>query len=102
MIQAKPNSWRADVSRLPRATGDIEQAKRDFTEFGYALIENCLRPDEVAALRQRLVEQATAERLAAGRAQTPLQLVRVLPNKGQVFRDLILQSQVTELMAHGF
>ena len=102
MIQAKPNSWRADVSRLPRATDDIEQAKRDFTEFGYALIENCLCPDEVAALRQRLVEQATAERRAPGRAQTPLQLVRVLPNKGQVFRDLILQPQVTELMAHGF
>jgi ectoine hydroxylase-related dioxygenase (phytanoyl-CoA dioxygenase family) len=105
-------------ARLPQATTDLDQVKRDFSEFGYGLIRDCLGPDTVAALAERLTEQAAAECEArkahladAGRhyygvpqhgAHAHFQLVRVLPNKGRAFRDLILQPQVTEVMRHGF
>ena len=87
---------------LPRPSQDLEQVKRDFTQFGYGLIKDCLSPTDIAALRTRLVEQAQAELAVQGVGQPPFQLVRVLPNKGEVFRDLILQPQVTEVMRHGF
>jgi len=104
--------------RLPEPTTDLEQVKRDFTEFGYGLIKDCLSSDQVARIRERLLEQAQAERNAGkanladdgkpyyGRPKNAdtasFQLVRVLPNKGEVFRDLILQPKVLEIMRHGF
>lgn len=106
------------AGELPRPTDDLEQVKRDFDAFGYGLIKDCLSPDEVAGIAERLTEQAAAE-ARAGRAlvtedrqsfskkpregdTAPFQLVRCLPNKGAVFRDLILQPKVMDVMRHGF
>lgn len=109
---------RMDREALPKATADLDRARRDFSTFGYALIKDCLSQCEVAALRERLLEQAERECAAgkahladAGRpyygaprrgAHADFQLVRVLPNKGAVFRELILQPQVMVLMDQAF
>jgi hypothetical protein len=91
------------TQRLPLATADLGQVKRDFDEFGYGLIKDCLSPAQTDAIRERMLEQGEAELKHQGLAQPPLpQRLRFLPNKGRVFRDLILQPQVTELMRHGF
>jgi hypothetical protein len=89
------------VDRLPRATADLDQVKRDFDTFGYGLIRNCLSPGRVDEIRERMVEQAKAERQLHPTTPEP-QRLRFLPNKGLVFTDLILQPQVTEMMRHGF
>lgn len=93
----------APSGRLPVATADLDQVKRDFDEFGYGLIKDCLSKAQVEAIRARMLEQGEAELPVQGLSAPPLpQRLRLLPNKGEVFRDLILQPQVTALMRHGF
>lgn len=94
--------WERGDGRLPVATTDLEQVKRDFDEFGYGLIKDCLSPSQTAAIHQRILGQAAGERKLLGLDNPIAQGVRVLPNKGAIFRDLILQPQVTEVMRHGF
>jgi len=89
------------ADRLPRATTDLDQVKRDFDTFGYGLIENCLSLGQVSEIRERMRDQARAERQLYRTVPEP-QRLRFLPNKGVVFSDLILQPQVTEMMRHGF
>jgi len=94
--------WDRGDGRLPVATTDLDQVKRDFDEFGYGLIKDCLTADQTAAIRARILDQAAGERKLLGLGNPIAQGVRILPNKGAIFRDLILQPQVTELMSHGF
>lgn len=104
---------------LPGATEDYARARRDLLEYGYCVIANALAPGQVASLRQRLQEQARAEReqglayeiggvrkdisedifvRAEPDAVEPRhQIVSVLLNKGRVFRDLFLQEWVDEI-----
>ena len=46
---------------LPQLTEDPQVAERDFREAGFCLMANALSPAQVAAMRERLVEQALAE-----------------------------------------
>ncbi|MHB8383053.1 MAG: phytanoyl-CoA dioxygenase family protein [Candidatus Binataceae bacterium] len=90
---------------LPRLTRDLAQAKRDLDTVGYCLVAGALGPAELRALRERLIEQASAE-AEIGRATrdggpgSPNQRVWNLINKGQVFRDLILHPLVDAIMPH--
>jgi ectoine hydroxylase-related dioxygenase (phytanoyl-CoA dioxygenase family) len=89
---------------LPDLTDDVEQAKADLAELGIARIADALAPDEVAALRERLVEQAAAE-AAAGVAffdggDGANQRVWNLPSKGEVFRDLLRHEVVRTYARH--
>src|SRR4051812_21940119 len=83
----------ATLPALPVLTDDPEQAKADLAELGVARIADALSADEVAALKDRLAEQAAAE-AAAGVAffdggEGANQRVWNLPSKGEVFRDLL-------------
>ena len=80
------------VMGLPPLTRDLEEAKAHLDTFGVARIAGALGPAQVAALKTRLTEQATAERAAGvafldgGGAN---QRVWNLPSKGEVFVDLL-------------
>jgi ectoine hydroxylase-related dioxygenase (phytanoyl-CoA dioxygenase family) len=86
-------------------TRDLDQARRDLDRQGYCIVENVLSPDEIAALKARLVEQAAGERARGvafhdGGPARPNQRVWMLMNKGRVFRDLMLHPIVDALMGH--
>lgn len=101
MTEVAELAWKAD--QLPRPTRDLDQVKRDFDEFGYGIVRGCLTQDQVKQIRERMLEQAEAERVLYKLGDHPkAQGVRILPNKGAIFRDLILQPQVTEMMRYGF
>ena len=77
---------------IPRATRDIERAFEDLARFGYAILEGALSRERVASLRARVVEQARGENAQGigfhdGKAN---QRIWMLPNKGRIFRDLML------------
>ena len=88
---------------LPPPTSEPEQAKRDLHEFGLAIIEDALSAEEVAQLRQRVVNQAAAER-EAGVASLEYgganQRVWNLINKGEVFIELLEKPLIREFMSH--
>lgn len=48
--------------RVPAPTTDLDTAAADFRRAGYCLIEGALSESQVTAMRERLVEQAEAER----------------------------------------
>jgi hypothetical protein len=102
---------------LPAPTSDIESGWRDLEQYGYAIHENILAPDEVQRLRKRLEEQAELEceqgvatfRMAQADIIGDRQLGRppegalpawqatlALPNKGREFIDLMMNPIVTE------
>jgi ectoine hydroxylase-related dioxygenase (phytanoyl-CoA dioxygenase family) len=91
--------------RIPDATDDPVQIRRNLDEFGVCVVPDMLPGDEVARVRDRLVEQADGER-AAGVATSPggplgpsdsIQYIWGLIHKGQVFRDLVLYPRALEL-----
>jgi ectoine hydroxylase-related dioxygenase (phytanoyl-CoA dioxygenase family) len=91
---AKRSQPEFDPELLPKATDDLARAKADYEQFGYCLLKDAIAPEQVASLRQRLVEQAAGEREAGvatrdGGAHAPNQRVWYLPNKGQEFIDLL-------------
>jgi ectoine hydroxylase-related dioxygenase (phytanoyl-CoA dioxygenase family) len=95
----------ASRPRLPDATDDPEQIRANIDEFGVCVVPEMLSGEQVAQVRQRLVEQAAGER-AAGVATSPggplgpddpIQYVWGLIHKGQVFRDLVLYPRALEL-----
>lgn len=85
---------------LPRATRDFSRAFEDLDRFGYAIVEGALSPERVATLRARVVEQARGEDARGvgfhdGKAN---QRIWMLPNKGRIFRDLMLDPLVDTFM----
>src|SRR5438067_13552198 len=87
---------------LPQATGDISQVFEDLERFGYGILGDALDPARVAALRERVAEQARGEDAQGvgfhdGKAN---QRIWMLPNKGRVFRDLMLDPLVDTFMGH--
>lgn len=88
---------------LPPLTRDLDEARSHLDEFGVARIADALTADQVAALKDRLVEQAAAERRAGlafmehGGAN---QRVWNLPSKGRVFVDLLRHELVRTLARH--
>src|SRR3954470_11442787 len=94
----------ATLPRLPALTDDVERATADLAELGIARIADALTPDEVSALKERLIEQAAAE-AATGVAffdggDGANQRGWNLPSKGQVFRDLLAPPVVRPYARH--
>jgi ectoine hydroxylase-related dioxygenase (phytanoyl-CoA dioxygenase family) len=88
---------------LPPLTRDLDEAKAHLDEFGVARIADALSADQVAALKQRLVEQAAAERtagLAFDEHGGANQRVWNLPSKGRAFVDLLRTPIVRTLARH--
>ena len=113
---------------LPRLTDDLAVAKANIERFGYCLLKEALSPDQVAAMRGRLVEQAAAERQRGaayedggpdqnwgsfrdetGRVRPDAftaaaggvnQRLWMLINKGRVFHQVLFQKRVREVIGH--
>ena len=86
----KHPAWRDKP--LPRATRDIAQLRQDMLRWGYCKIEDALSADQVATIRQRVMEQAEGERLAGIAQKTPSgQNINCCVNKGRCFELLIEQ-----------
>lgn len=79
-------------ARLPKPTEDLEQVKRDITEFGYGLFKNALSPEQNAILKKAVQEQAAGE-TKAGVGQEDgggsNQRIWTLVNKGEEFLDFL-------------
>ncbi|RLA38623.1 MAG: hypothetical protein DRR42_28465, partial [Gammaproteobacteria bacterium] len=77
---------------LPKASKDIEQLRRDMLKWGYCKVEDALSTDQVAVIRQRVLEQAEGEKLAGIAQRTPSgQNINCCVNKGRCFEGLIEQ-----------
>ena len=89
-IGAKHPDWQdAD---LPVSTRDIDRLRRDFVEWGYCKVEGAIAPDQVALLRQRVLDQADGERRAGIAQKTQSgQNINCCVNKGRCFEALIEQ-----------
>lgn len=108
---------------IPAPTSDIAQGKRNLDRYGFTVHENLLKPDELAALRARLLEQAEMEReegvatyrladrnggVIADRhlgrppedAAVCWQALLALVNKGREFIDLAMHPVVAEYGRH--
>ena len=55
---------------LPTWTRDAGTMKRDIDEHGYCLVKEALTPEQLAEARERLSEQAEAERTGERKALT--------------------------------
>lgn len=77
---------------LPKPTKNIDQMRRDITEWGFCLIEDGLSQEQYAHMKQRLLEQAEGEALAGlQHVNGPGQYVHGLVNKGECFVRCIEQ-----------
>ena len=87
---------------LPEATTDLARAKADMDKYGYCMLANVLSSAEVAAIRERLMEQKAAESElgVAYHGADKKQIIKFLVNKGQVFRDILFHSGVRALVDH--
>ena len=109
-------------------TKDLTVAKRNLDEHGYCLIADALSPQQVADLKARIEQQAAGEQNAGiafrdgGHGQNDLddngqylsnrgenfketgggvnQRVFFLVNKGQCFRDLVINQYTETLVSH--
>lgn len=81
---------------LPIATKDIQRLRSDMLNWGYCKIEQAISAEQVAVIRQRVLEQAEGERLAGLAQKTPSgQNINCCVNKGQCFEGLIEQDPET-------
>ncbi|MEM9622154.1 MAG: phytanoyl-CoA dioxygenase family protein [Pseudomonadota bacterium] len=81
---------------LPVATKDIARLRADMLTWGYCKIEDAVSAEQVAVLRQRVLEQAEGERLAGIAQKTPSgQNINCCVNKGRCFEGLIEQHAAT-------
>lgn len=85
------------------STTDLDAARAQLDESGYCVVADALDQGLLQRLQARLVEQAAGER-AARVAHLEWnganQRLWVLLNKGDVFRELIMQPLVGEMMSH--
>jgi ectoine hydroxylase-related dioxygenase (phytanoyl-CoA dioxygenase family) len=87
-IASRHPYWRD--AALPRPTKDMDRMRRDILEWGYCLIEDAMSAAQTAVMRDRLLEQAAAERLAGIEQHSPYgQYVNTLVNKGECFARAI-------------
>ncbi|WP_328353663.1 phytanoyl-CoA dioxygenase family protein [Mycobacterium sp. NBC_00419] len=108
-------------SGLPDPVTDVEAGKAALDQYGLVVHKNVLSPDQVEALKERLIEQADLERqydvalisnqsftgktwYGGADGQTPAwQNVTMLVNKGRVFMDIVLKNPlVHEYCQHAF
>lgn len=86
----------------PRARGQLDAAFEDLAQFGFCLLDRALSGEAVRALKARVDEQAAGEIAAGcGFVESGInQRLWMLPNKGQVFRDLMMHPLVETMMSH--
>ena len=92
---------------LPPLTSEFEQQEVALDQFGYCLIENALRLEQLEVTRRRLEEQAAAE-VEFGYAYEDAcnggtgvnQRLWFLLNKGKPFRDLLKPDRARALVGH--
>ena len=118
--------WTHD--ELPKPTDDLETLKSNIDEFGYCLVKDAMPADQLAAARQRLLDQAKAE-LQSGyafedggakqqwgaftdeegkikrdafsaQAGGVNQRLWMLVNKGQVFLDMLTEPDMRAVIGH--
>ena len=97
--EAKDRDW----LEMPAATKDWDRAKADLERFGLAIVEDALTPRELKALRDRVVEQAAAERVAGVASlehDGANQRIWNLINKGAIFAELLHKPLVRDAMSH--
>ena len=88
-VGRKHNYWK-QFDDLPRETKDIHQARRDLDKYGYCLIEDAMSEYQCAYMRNRLDEQAEAERECGLADMTPhFHIMWTLVNKGDCFAKCI-------------
>ena len=95
---------------LPTPTKDLNQLRHDFFDWGFCLIEEAIGEESRLVMRERLEEQAEAERIAEIAHFTPFfQIVWYLINKGECFirciehdPDWIQGGRVIELLLTEF
>lgn len=89
---------------MPPATASIEEAKADLTEYGVCVLTDVLSSAETEVLRERLDEQAAAERalgeLAPVEAHDVKQGLSNLVNKGAEFLALVERKETEELAGY--
>ena len=86
----------------PRGERELQAAFEDLARFGYCLLERALSEGAVNALKTRIDAQAAGER-ARGEAFVDSEVnqrIWMLPNKGRIFRDLVLEPLVEQMMGH--
>ena len=89
-VAAKHPYWQGED--LPVATKDIQRLRSDMVTWGYCKIEDALSAEQVAVIRERVLEQAEGERLAGIAQKTPSgQNINCCVNKGQCFEALLEQ-----------
>lgn len=96
------------VTAMPAATADTAEIRSNIDEFGFAVVPDMLSPEQLHAVRSRLVDQAAGERAAAVATSNsgalepggPIQYVWGLIHKGQEFRDLALSPEALELVRY--
>ena len=92
------------MRRLPHASRDLETMKRDLDELGFCLLKDALDPEQLTAVRYRLVEQASAEQALAIDYKHPADLdnqwVSMLVNKGEEFEQLVLHPMANQLITY--
>jgi len=116
------------TENLPKPTTDLDRAKADIDEFGYCLLANALNSEQITALRNRIEEQAIAEKQQSlafedggptqqwgmfrdedGRIRPKAfreenggvnQRVWMLANKGKIFLDLLTHTKAKELVSY--
>jgi ectoine hydroxylase-related dioxygenase (phytanoyl-CoA dioxygenase family) len=79
----------------------LAAASEDLARFGYCILERALSKAAVAALQARVDEQAAGEAAAGcGFVESGInQRIWMLPNKGRIFRDLVLHPLVERFMS---
>ena len=88
-VGRKHNYWK-QFDDLPRETKDIHQARRDLDKYGYCLIEDAMSEYQRSYMRNRLEEQAEAERECGLADMSPhFHIMWTLVNKGDCFAKCI-------------
>lgn len=92
------------MNAITQAADRLADARKSLDETGFCVVPDVLDAATVAAIRQRTLEQAEAERalglVPEGGPEGPNARVFMLVNKGQVFRDLITHPTALALVEH--
>ena len=88
-VARKHNYWK-QFDDLPRETKDIDKARHDLQQYGYCLIEDAMSERQCTYMRNRLEQQAEAERECGLADMTPhFHIMWTLVNKGDCFAKCI-------------
>lgn len=77
---------------IPVPTRDLNRLREDMVSWGYCMIDGALSSDQVANVKQRVLDQAEGEKRAGIAQKTPSgQNINCCVNKGRCFEGLIEQ-----------